>query len=177
MNVSAGSDFALAVDSDGAVYAWGNGANGRLGTGTTTSSAVPVAVRATGVLAGRQVVQVSAGSDFAVALDTEGLAYAWGSQANGRLGNGRANVLNQPAPVAVTTSGALAGRRLTGVSAGTAHVLAAGRSRSRRRSVWTRPRIRIGCGAESRPCSSGELARLVPSRFRHPTAQVRAFAG
>lgn len=122
VRVAAGQDFALALDADGLVYAWGNGANGRLGTGSSASSAVPVAVRTIGVLAGRQIAQVSAGEGYALAVDTEGVGYAWGTGANGRLGTGSS--LNQTAPAKVVASGVLAGKQLTQVSAGGTHSLA-----------------------------------------------------
>lgn len=81
--VSAGSDFALALMKNGTVWAWGDNAQGQLGNGTTTSSDVPVQVSDLGEY---DVRAVSAGSDFSVALMTNGSVVAWGDDSNGQLG-------------------------------------------------------------------------------------------
>ena len=87
--VSAGEDFSLALGSDGNAYAWGNNSNGRLGNGTTTQQITPVKVeKPASVPTDFTYVQVSAGEDFSLALGSDGNAYAWGNNSNGRLGNG-----------------------------------------------------------------------------------------
>ena len=61
-----------AVGSTGAAYCWGYNASGQLGNGSTTSSSVPVAVTATGVLSGVTLTQVSAGASYTCALGGTG---------------------------------------------------------------------------------------------------------
>ena len=75
-----GADYSLALTMNGAVYAWGGGSNGQLGTGGTASSSVPVRTKLpSGVIA----TAVGAGPNFGRALTSTGGVYFWGSQANG----------------------------------------------------------------------------------------------
>jgi alpha-tubulin suppressor-like RCC1 family protein len=76
-----GADYSLALTSTGAVYAWGGGGNGQLGTGGTTNSGVPVLTQLpTGVVA----TAIGAGPNFGHALTSTGDIYFWGAQANGK---------------------------------------------------------------------------------------------
>jgi alpha-tubulin suppressor-like RCC1 family protein len=120
--ISAGEEYACALDSDGAPYCWGWNVTGDLGDGSTAGSNVPVAVETSGVLAGKTLTQISAGDGETCALDTVGTAYCWGLNEYGNLGNG--TTTNSDVPVAVDTSGALAGKTLTHISAGGEHVCA-----------------------------------------------------
>ena len=117
--ISAGSLHTCALDSAGAAYCWGDNYSGDLGDGSTTSSSVPVAVDTSGVLAGKTLTQISAGSLHTCALDSAGAAYCWGYNGNGGLGDGSNS--DSSVPVAVDTSGALAGKTLTQISAGGYH--------------------------------------------------------
>jgi Regulator of chromosome condensation (RCC1) repeat/Immunoglobulin I-set domain len=73
---SQGNTHCLAVDKVGQVWAWGRNANGQLGNGTFTDSAVPVRV-----LVLDQAVQVVAGgSGQSYAIDRAGRVYSWGFQ-------------------------------------------------------------------------------------------------
>lgn len=114
--VSAGDDFTCALDTSGRAYCWGANASGELGNGNTAGSAAPVAVNASGVLAGKTLTQVSAGESHACVLDTAGRAYCWGVNFAGELGDGTAT--DSHVPVAVDTSGVLAGKKLTRLAAG-----------------------------------------------------------
>jgi alpha-tubulin suppressor-like RCC1 family protein len=118
--ISAGGGGGLdtcALDSTGTAYCWGSNYDGALGDGSTAaSSAVPVAVATHGALAGQQIAQISTGSDGACALDTAGAAYCWGDNDFGEVGDG--TTASSSSPVAVYTKGALAGRKLTQISAG-----------------------------------------------------------
>ena len=123
VQISAGGDAACAVDTGGAAYCWGANTNGQLGNNSTTQSLVPVAVNTSGVLSGKSVTQVSAGTNFTCALASTGTAYCWGLNASGQLGNN--STTQSLVPVAVTTSGVLAGVTLTQVSVGNAHTCGA----------------------------------------------------
>jgi alpha-tubulin suppressor-like RCC1 family protein len=85
--LAAGDGFALALSSTGKLYAWGDGAQGQLGDGTTSSS-VPVAVAAGAIPAGAKIIQITANSVTAMALSSSGQVYAWGINDKGELGNG-----------------------------------------------------------------------------------------
>lgn len=104
----------------GKAYCWGVEGGGALGDGGIDNSSVPVAVRTSGVLAGKTLTQISAGSGDdgdTCALDSAGAAYCWGSNDFGQLGNGTTSV-GSTVPVAVNTSGVLAGKTLTQITTG-----------------------------------------------------------
>jgi alpha-tubulin suppressor-like RCC1 family protein len=87
--VAAGTNFDLALRSDGTVWAWGQNEDGQLGNGTTNDSAVPVQV--TGL---SRVTQIAAGYDSAMAALTQGFitnlttVWTWGDNDYGQLGDG-----------------------------------------------------------------------------------------
>ncbi|MCU0776037.1 MAG: cadherin-like beta sandwich domain-containing protein, partial [Akkermansiaceae bacterium] len=117
--MTGGDDHSLALCSDGALASWGNGISARLGRGpvvsTSESSSLPVAVYQEGVLAGKTVVALAAGTGHSVVLCSDGSLAAWGSNFSGQLGDG--TTFNATAsPVAVNSSGVLAGRRVVGIS-------------------------------------------------------------
>ncbi len=89
---------------------------GDLGNGSVTTSDVPVAVDTSGVLAGKTLAQISSGGNFTCALDDTSGAYCWGDGNVGQLGDGDTAVTL--VPVAVDTSGVLAGTVLSQISAG-----------------------------------------------------------
>jgi alpha-tubulin suppressor-like RCC1 family protein len=83
--VSAGGAFVAAIKTDGTLWSWGLGSNGRLGNGATSGSrSTPVTTFA----GGNNWKQVGAGSQHTAAVKTDGTLWTWGSGVNGRLGNG-----------------------------------------------------------------------------------------
>jgi len=125
LSVATGGAHCVALCSDGSLAAWGDNSFGQLGTGSTTASAVPVAVNMTGVLAGKKVVAVSAGTVHSLALCSDGTVYSWGHSNGGRLGNGGSASGSAPAsnPVAVDMTGVLAGKKVVSIAAGSWHNL------------------------------------------------------
>ena len=105
--VAAGSFFSLALRSDGTVWAWGANSHGQLGRRTVTDHEVTPARVA--VL--NHVTKIAAGNDFALALRSDGIVFAWGHGQSGQLGNGGA--ADSPVPVKIV---GLA--RVTGIAAG-----------------------------------------------------------
>jgi alpha-tubulin suppressor-like RCC1 family protein len=92
--IEAGNFHSLAVASNGAVFSWGYGNNGQLGTGNTTASLSPITIPGLA-----NVKAVGAGLNHSLALLADGSVKAWGSGANGQLGLGTtANALS-PASV------------------------------------------------------------------------------
>lgn len=82
--ISTRSDHNLALKSDGTVWAWGTNTYGELGDGNVlTTSNIPVQV--TGLT---DVISVSAGRNFSLALKSDGTVYSWGNNKNGQLGLG-----------------------------------------------------------------------------------------
>ena len=112
--ITAGLDHACVLDTTGAAYCWG--AAGLVGDGSTASSNVPMAVDTSGALAGKTLTQITAGESDTCVLDTTGTAYCWGGNAYGELGDGSNAAASSPVPV--DTSGALAGKTLTQITAG-----------------------------------------------------------
>jgi len=101
---NAGGSFALALRSDGTVWAWGNNANGQLGDGTNTNHSTPVQVTdvgGLGVLTGVTAIDAggTGGNLHSLAVKSDGTVLAWGSNANGQLGTGDHTASNSPAPV------------------------------------------------------------------------------
>jgi alpha-tubulin suppressor-like RCC1 family protein len=115
-SISAGGNQSCAIQS-GKAYCWGGNQDGQLGNGTTTNSGVPVAVDTSGVLPGQILAQISAGDDSnTCALSRTGKAYCWGDNEFGGLGD--ASTAGSGVPVAVDTSGVLAGKTLTQITTG-----------------------------------------------------------
>lgn len=113
--IAQGGGHSLALAADGKVYSWGDNRRGQLGNNTFNESRVPVAVDIGGVLSGKIVVAIAAGSGQSVALTTDGRVFDWGND-EGALGAGTSGSLNSAVPVAVTTDGALAGRLVVGIA-------------------------------------------------------------
>jgi hypothetical protein len=110
--------YTCALDSAGAAYCWGAASFGQLGNGGVSSlPGVPVAVVASGALAGKTLVQIATGSGSTCAVASTGAAYCWGQNGNGELGNN--STVSSTAPVAVSTAGALSGQSLAQLSLGT----------------------------------------------------------
>jgi alpha-tubulin suppressor-like RCC1 family protein len=109
--VDAGSLHTCGVTLEGLAYCWGDNEFGLLGDGTTTNRLTPAAVAG-----GLRFRQVSAGENFhTCGVTTGNIAYCWGKNFNGLLGDGTSDDL-QPAPVAV-----VGGLRFRQVSAGLNH--------------------------------------------------------
>ena len=100
----AGEMFTAALMSDGTVYAWGLNSNGQLGDETTMDRIYPTQVRSGDQKNGTQylqgIVDIAAGKEHMVALDTNGDVYAWGNNVNGQVLRG-SNEANFNAPTLV----------------------------------------------------------------------------
>ena len=88
-DISLQSSYSCAVAS-GEAFCWGSNTNGRLGDNSTTQRNAPVAVNTSGVLSGRTVTAIETGNNAHTCAVADGLAFCWGSNINGRLGNGEA---------------------------------------------------------------------------------------
>jgi prepilin-type N-terminal cleavage/methylation domain-containing protein len=112
--ITAGDTHSCALADDQA-YCWGRSSYGQLGAGSTATSTIPVAVSTAGVLGGKIVTAVTAGTTHSCAL-ADGQAYCWGRGDNGRLGTGSTALSSTP--VAVSTAGVLSGKTVTAITAG-----------------------------------------------------------
>jgi alpha-tubulin suppressor-like RCC1 family protein len=115
--ITAGGDHTCALDTAGTAYCWGADTYGELGDGHTGgSSSVPVIVHTSGGRASRALTQITAGGDHTCALDAAGTAWCWGRNNDGQLGHPGTN--QTATPLAVNTTGALAGKTLLQVTSG-----------------------------------------------------------
>jgi alpha-tubulin suppressor-like RCC1 family protein len=103
VQVTGGNSFALALKSDGTVFAWGNNESGELGDGSApTDHHTPV--RVPDLDASNPVIGISAGGSHSLALRRDGAVLAWGNNSHGQLGDGTAPT-DQHTPVAVLPAG------------------------------------------------------------------------
>ena len=117
--VSAGRDHTCGVTSEDQAYCWGENDIEQLGTGSTTGpefclGGVACSTRPVAVLGGLRFRAVSAGERHTCGITTDYLAYCWGENGGGRLGDG--TMVSRSTPVAV--AGGLSFRQ---VSAGSLH--------------------------------------------------------
>jgi len=101
---------------------WGSNGEGELGNGSNASNRVPGTVTASGVLSGKTVIAIAAGSGPNMALCSDGTLAAWGPNVFGNLGNGTAT--NSNVPVAVIQNGVLSGKTVIAIAAGYRHSVA-----------------------------------------------------
>ena len=94
-----GDSHTCAPTSAGAVYCWGANYNGQLGNGSTTNSAIPVAVSG-----GLSFTAVAADGGHTCGLTSAGAAYCWGDDYYGQLGDGSFTTTPRLTPVAVSGS-------------------------------------------------------------------------
>jgi alpha-tubulin suppressor-like RCC1 family protein len=110
MAITTGNSHACALDSDGRAYCWGhNGADngvttkkiyGQLGGNLdATFSLAPIAVDTTGLLKDKVIISIAAGGFHTCSVTSDNLAYCWGMNDDGQLGNGLK--INSSVPVVV----------------------------------------------------------------------------
>jgi len=100
VDVSAGDNHTLAINSSGQLYAWGFGGNGQLGRGDKSSSSVPVRV---GNASNWKIVNANGQNSFAI--NTNGQLFAWGMNNDGSLGLGTSGKsVNSPTQVGTATN-------------------------------------------------------------------------
>lgn len=127
--VSVGPTHTCAVDPIGRIWCWGFNINGELGDGTTTpsgcvfdalpcTSPVPVRVHGNGLVF-RQVSAggTSADAGFTCGVTADNLAYCWGDDEFGQLGDDGTHNFTVPHPVA-------GGHHFRQISAGSLHACA-----------------------------------------------------
>ena len=110
--LSAGSQHTCAVTIGNAAYCWGSNRYGQIGDGT--SGYASRRVRPVAVLGGRSFAAVGADGGHSCGVTTSNVAYCWGDNASGQLGD--ATNTKRTTPVAVA-----GGQRFSGLSTGYFH--------------------------------------------------------
>lgn len=77
VDIAAGTDHNLALDSGGNLWAWGRNDNGQVGNGTTDNVTKPVQI-----MRGHKFKKISAGNNISAAIDENGYLYGWGNKNN-----------------------------------------------------------------------------------------------
>lgn len=88
VDMSCGSNFAVALTNEGKVYAVGVNEYGQLGNGTTENSRTFVQVIGSGDSFNANITDVAAGLGHCLALKSDGTVWAWGKNDKGQLGDG-----------------------------------------------------------------------------------------
>jgi alpha-tubulin suppressor-like RCC1 family protein len=93
--IAAGTYHVLALKADGTVWAWGDNVSGQIGNGNTgTDQTTPVQVSGL-----TNVVKITAGRFFSLAIKSDGTVWTWGENLYGQLGNGTTTDSNVPVQV------------------------------------------------------------------------------
>jgi alpha-tubulin suppressor-like RCC1 family protein len=96
VQVSAGRDASVGIRANGTLWSWGYNLAGQVGDNTSVNKSSPVSV----VGGFTDWIQASAGYSHSLGVRANGTLWAWGSNAQGRLGNNTA-VLSRSSPVLV----------------------------------------------------------------------------
>jgi hypothetical protein len=115
-SVTASGNHACVIAS-GEAYCWGYNGYGQLGNSSLTQSAAPVKVtQAAGLLAGKTLTEITAGSSHTCTI-ASGEAFCWGDNGYGQLGDSTATQRSNPVKVTAETGGLL-NRNLNNMVAG-----------------------------------------------------------
>jgi alpha-tubulin suppressor-like RCC1 family protein len=114
--ITSGSTYTCALSITASAFCWGANVNGQLGNQTYSSSNTPVKV--VGAVAGKNLVsiQASPSGTHTCALDSEGVAYCWGLNSSGQLGNNSTARSNVAVPV--STAGVLKDKKVATIAVG-----------------------------------------------------------
>eukprot|EP01116_Phalansterium_solitarium_P009652 TRINITY_DN238_c1_g3_i3.p1 TRINITY_DN238_c1_g3~~TRINITY_DN238_c1_g3_i3.p1 ORF type:complete len:419 (+),score=-70.00 TRINITY_DN238_c1_g3_i3:160-1257(+) len=119
--VAAGLGHTVALFSNGRLYSWGLNDHGQLGDGTTVTGPHPTSVVEPEAWVGLQVTAVTAGALHTIAILSNGILYAWGSNGNFQLGDGTST--DRLIPTAVARPPEWAGLQAVAISANFAHTV------------------------------------------------------
>ena len=96
-DVASGNYLGIAIKTDGTLWTWGSGADGRLGQNSTTFKSSPVQVP------GTTWASVAADIESAIAIKTDGTLWSWGNNNYGALGLNSTVKYSSPVQIPGTT--------------------------------------------------------------------------
>ena len=96
---ASGGNHCAAIKTDGTLWTWGQGSDGRLGDNTTTTKSTPVTTFA----GGTNWKQVIASGGHCAAIKTDGTLWTWGTGSFGQLGDN--DTTNKLTPVTTFAGG------------------------------------------------------------------------
>jgi alpha-tubulin suppressor-like RCC1 family protein len=119
--ISSGGEHTCGINGNGDIFCWGNNNHGQLGIGSIGGdSHLPAQVSTSQVSGETYFIQVSAGGSHTCAITSDGVAYCWGEDTFGRLGDGGAET-DQSEPVAVNPATISGETYFRSISAGQFH--------------------------------------------------------
>jgi alpha-tubulin suppressor-like RCC1 family protein len=121
LQVDAGGQNSLLLDSTGVVFAFGRNGNGQTGMNTDIGNTLVATPIANTNLGGKLITQVSVGSNHSLLLASDGSVFSFGSNQFAQTGLGT-NVGNTLVATPIDTSN-LSGHEIIQVSAGGSHSL------------------------------------------------------
>jgi alpha-tubulin suppressor-like RCC1 family protein len=95
---SGGYIWSAAITDEGKMWAWGDGATGKLGVGSTVDHSMPVQVGTAS-----DWVIMATGDQGVCAVNSDNELWSWGDGVNGGLGNGSTTDISTPAQVGSLT--------------------------------------------------------------------------
>ncbi|KAH9523229.1 E3 ubiquitin-protein ligase herc2 [Bulinus truncatus] len=91
--VNSGGKHCLALSSEGEVYSWGEGEDGKLGHGNRSPCDRPRVIES---LRGKEITDIAAGGAHSACITSSGELYTWGKGRYGRLGHGDSEDQSRP---------------------------------------------------------------------------------
>lgn len=99
IKVFAGDNHSIALDSNGEIWSWGYNHYGQLGNGQSGENEKNVTPQnISDYFRTSKIVEVDAGSDYSLALDSSGNIWSWGHNWSGQLGNGISEEIENSTP-------------------------------------------------------------------------------
>lgn len=89
--IMAGFSYSLAIDKNGGIWSWGTNNYGQLGVASYTDSYTPRRLHNTTTKTFCEIVSGYNGTNFATAIDKNGVMWSWGQEFYGELGIGSIN--------------------------------------------------------------------------------------
>ena len=120
--VSAGASHTCVLQAKSA-WCWGLNGNGRLGNNSTAQSLVPVKVSSNAGFTNSNVTAIAAGVTDTCAIES-GVAFCWGENVFGQLGNGLTSESHVPVQVLDNAVTGFTNSSVSGIAAGMYHTCA-----------------------------------------------------